>query len=92
MDMRITSVYGAYSAQPSRGSSSVQRGAERVRTAGDSVSISSQASDYQAAMRAVAGAPDVRTEMVDRIQNQISEGSYSVSAYDVASKIFHGLG
>ena len=92
MDMRITSAYGVYSVQQTRGAFPAGRGAERPNKASDSVSISSQASDYQAAKRAVASTPDIRADLVNRIQNQIASGTYSVSAGDVAASIFHGLG
>jgi len=92
MDMRISNVYGAYSVQSTRPNPSVPRGAGRVRSDADSIDISNQASDYQYARNAVASAPDIRADLVDNLQNQISAGTYSVSASDVAARIFHGLG
>ena len=92
MDMRISNVYNAYSVQARRNTLSVPRGAERVRQDADSVNISSQASDYQYARSAVLNAPDIRADVVNQIQNQIASGTYSVSASDVAARIFHGIG
>jgi len=92
MDMRISNVYSAYNVQARRNAISVPRGTERVRPGADSVNISAQASDYQYARNAVLNAPDVRADMVSQIQNQIASGTYSVSASDVAARIFHGIG
>ena len=92
MDMRVSSVYGAYRVQQSRPTPPVPRGAGRSQAAADSIDISSQASDYQYARNAVANAPDIRADLVNQIQNQLSSGTYSVSASDVAARIFHGIG
>jgi len=92
MDMRISNVYSAYSVQARRSNLAIPRGTERVRQGADSVDISAQASDYQYARNAVSSAPDIRSDRVSQIQNQIASGTYSVSASDVAASIFHGLG
>ena len=90
MDIRISSVYQSYSAQPARGTQASVR-SERTRLESDRVSISSQAEDYQAARRAITLQPDIRQEEVLRIQNMLDAGVYRVSAQDVAASIFRGL-
>ena len=86
MDMRISSVYSTYSAQPGRNSTQASR-TDRGREGADSISLSSQAGDYQAARNAVANAPDIRENLVDRIQDMLNSGTYHVSAQDVAASI-----
>ncbi|MCL1843314.1 MAG: flagellar biosynthesis anti-sigma factor FlgM [Defluviitaleaceae bacterium] len=86
MDMRISSVYNAYSVLPSRGATPGDVRAERRETA-DKVSISAQAGDYQAARNAVAALPDVRADIVGRIQEMLDAGTYHVPAQDVAASI-----
>ena len=92
MDMRITSVYGAYGIQSTRASHTVSKATERARPDADSVSISMQASDYQYARQAVANTPDIRESIVSQIRGQIASGTYNVDPYDVATRIFQGLG
>ena len=91
MDMRISGVYQAYSAQPARGAQQSSARPGRARMDSDRVSISSQAEDFQAARRAITQAPDTRQEEVLRIQNMLDAGVYRVSAQDVAARIFQGL-
>jgi negative regulator of flagellin synthesis FlgM len=89
MDMRISSVYNAYSAQPSRSTTKVTR-AENDRPDSDKVSLSAQAGEYQTARKAVSAAPDIRESLVSQIQGMIAAGTYNVSAQDVAARIFEG--
>ena len=91
MDMRISGVYQAYSAQPARGTQLSSARPERTRRDSDRVSISPQAEDYQAARRAITQAPDLHQEEVVRVQNMLDAGVYRVSAQDVAASIFRGL-
>jgi len=52
------------------------------------VSLSAQAGDYQAARNAIANTPDIRGDLVCRIQEMLDTGTYRVSAQDVAASIF----
>jgi len=93
MDIRVTNAYSTYSVQTARTSIAPTTGrTERPRQDSDSVSLSAQASDYQVARRAVANAPDVREDLVNQIQERLAAGTYNVSSYDIASRIFQGLG
>lgn len=89
MDMRISSVYNAYAAQPNRSVTKPTR-AETDRETADTVSLSAQAGEYQAARKAVAGVPDIRENLVSHLRAMISSGAYNVSAQDVAARIFEG--
>jgi len=89
MDMRISSVYNAYSVQSGRETAQTAK-AEKKRVNADEVSLSAQAGDYQTARNAVANAPDIRESVVSRIQEMLNNGTYRVSAQDVAASIFKG--
>jgi negative regulator of flagellin synthesis FlgM len=91
MDLRISGVYQAYEAQASKRSPRHNAPAVRSQTESDKITISSQAGEYQAARQAVANTPDVRQEVMDRIRTQLENGTYRVSAQDVAASIFREL-
>ncbi|MCL2225814.1 MAG: flagellar biosynthesis anti-sigma factor FlgM [Defluviitaleaceae bacterium] len=90
MDMRISSVYNAYSVQSGRRTTQATR-AEKRSDSSDAVSVSAQAGDYQTARRAATNAPDIRESVVNRIQEMLDAGTYRVSAQEVAASIFRGL-
>jgi len=94
MDMRITNAYSTYAVQATKNTNTTQPlgRVDRARSDSDSVSLSAQASDYQVARRAVANAPDVRADRVNQIRERLEAGTYNVSSYAVASRIFQGLG
>jgi len=90
MDMRVTSAYTAYNVQQPKGTVHNPRmGVKRADA--DKVSISSQAGDFQTARKAAMAAPDVREDLVSSIRGMLENGTYNVSANDVASRIFQGL-
>ena len=55
------------------------------------IAISSKAKDIQKATEAVNAAPDIRIEKVDRIKEEISNGTYSVSSEQLAEKILENI-
>jgi negative regulator of flagellin synthesis FlgM len=57
----------------------------------EQIAISSKAKDIQKATEAVNTAPDIRIEKVDRIKEQIANGSYSVSSDQLAEKILENI-
>ncbi len=57
----------------------------------DTVSLSSFAKELSVAKNAVDNVPDVRTEKVNAIKEQIKDGTYNVSAEQVAEKIMSKL-
>ena len=91
MDVRVSSVYGAYNAYPTR-STSASTTRERNRVgATDSVSLSAAGSEYNTARRAVTELPEVRSERVNQLRAQLQSGSYQVNAQDVAARIFSSV-
>ena len=53
----------------------------------DSVELSRESREVQAARQAVQAAPEVRTELVARIRAELEAGTYQVSGRDVARKM-----
>ncbi len=68
----------------SQGSTSSTSGTEQI-------AISSKAKDIQKATEAVNAAPDIRIEKVDRIKDQIADGSYRVSSEQLAEKVLENI-
>jgi negative regulator of flagellin synthesis FlgM len=57
----------------------------------EQIAISSKAKDIQKATEAVSTAPDIRTEKVERIKNEIAKGDYRVSSEDLAEKVLENI-
>ncbi|MFV0519285.1 MAG: flagellar biosynthesis anti-sigma factor FlgM [Lachnospirales bacterium] len=53
----------------------------------DAFSISSEAQDFQTAMKAAKSTPDVREDKVEEIKNKFKNGSYEVNLSSIADKI-----
>lgn len=53
----------------------------------EQIVLSSKAKDIQRAQEAVRAAPDIRVDKVNRIKQQISDGTYQVNTRDVAEKL-----
>ncbi len=53
----------------------------------EQIVLSSKAKDIQRAQEAVRSAPDIRVDKVNRIKQQLSDGTYQVNTRDVAEKI-----
>lgn len=53
----------------------------------DAVQISNMGKDIQAAKQAVAGAPDIREEVVAPLKASIQAGTYSISGESFANKL-----
>lgn len=58
----------------------------QAQSAGN-VSLSSRAKDIAKINEIVKSSPDIRTEKVEKLKNEIEKGTYSVDAKDVAEKI-----
>ena len=84
--MRISEVY---SPQKAARANAVAPRVKTNKTARneDSFTASSLATDFNVARRAAAAAPDVRADKIDDIISRINNGTYNVSADDVAGKI-----
>jgi len=57
----------------------------------DEVALSVKAKDYQTAKTALAKVPDVREDLVRDIAARFANGTYNVTAKDVAEKLFDQL-
>ena len=77
-------VGGKAASTKSQGGTSSTGGTEQI-------AISSKAKDIQKATEAVNTAPDIRIEKVDRIKEQITNGTYSVSSEQLAEKILENI-
>ena len=58
-----------------------------VTAPSDTVEISSAAKTFGSALQAVAGASDVREDRVAALKAAVANGTYSVSARDIAEKL-----
>ena len=58
----------------------------------DQVQISSIGKDIQTVKQAVAGAPDVRSELTEPLKAKVNNGTYDVSTDDFASKLLSAFG
>jgi negative regulator of flagellin synthesis FlgM len=67
-----------------QGGSSLTGGTEQI-------AISSKAKDIQKAAEIINASPDIRTEKVDRIKEQIANGNYHVSSEKLAEKVLENL-
>ena len=56
----------------------------------DEMSLSNEAQVLSKALQGAKVAPDVREEKVNELKNAIKQGTYSVSAEDVAEKLLNG--
>lgn len=53
----------------------------------DQLQISQTGQDYQIAKQAVAGASDIREDIVAQMKEKVTQGSYNVDTEDFASKL-----
>lgn len=75
-----------------KGSVSKSQGSGASSTSGtEQIAISSKAKDIQKATEVVNAAPDIRTDKVERIKNEIAKGSYRVSSEDLAEKVLENI-
>lgn len=61
---------------------------ETTKSFSDQLQISSMGKDIQTAKQAVAGAADVREDLVSRVKSQLNDGTYSVDTDSFAEKLF----
>lgn len=68
------------------GVSEKKKSTAQAQSAGN-VSLSSRAKEIAKINEIIKSSPDIRTEKVEKIKNEIAKGTYSVDAKDVAEKI-----
>ncbi|MBP9997567.1 MAG: flagellar biosynthesis anti-sigma factor FlgM [Lachnospiraceae bacterium] len=61
---------------------------ETSKSFSDQLQISSMGKDIQTAKAAVAGASDIREDLVNSIKSRIDNGEYSVDSESFAQKLF----
>ena len=61
---------------------------ETARSFSDQLQISNTGKDIQVAKRAIAGASDVREDLVASIKERLNAGTYQVSTDEFADKLF----
>ena len=61
---------------------------EKARSFSDQLQISNTGKDIQVAKRAIAGASDVREDLVASIKERLNAGTYQVSTEEFADKLF----
>lgn len=54
---------------------------------GDTFEISQKAKTFQLVKNTVSSASDIRVDRVEKLRQAVEEGSYSVSARDIANKL-----
>lgn len=84
-------ILGVYRKQGIQGKKTEKAaGTEGIRKS-DSIELSAEAKDLQAALRALSQVPEIREAKVADIKNRISIGEYNVNAGEVADRIIDGL-
>lgn len=57
----------------------------------DKLEISSEAMEYQHAMKKLENVEDIRMEKVEKIKKQIEAGTYKIDGNKIAAKIIEGI-
>ena len=57
----------------------------------EQVAISPKAQDIQKATKVVNATPDIRSEKVDRIKDQVTSGNYHISSDQLAEKVLQNI-
>ena len=65
---------------------------EKTRNFSDQLQISNMGKDIQSAKQAVAGAADVREDLVASIKERLDAGTYQVNTDDFADRLFERYG
>lgn len=81
-------VYNKRGVKQSRIDRTGETGAVRGR---DKIELSTEAKDFQTALKAFSKAPEIREAKVAQLKARIDAGKYSVDAGDVADSIMDGL-
>lgn len=84
----IPKVSGVYGKQ--KGVDKVEK-SSAVKARKDIVSISTQAKDYQTAVKAVKETPDIRQERVNEVLEKYKTGGYDVKGRDIADNIIKSI-
>ncbi|MGI6697738.1 MAG: flagellar biosynthesis anti-sigma factor FlgM [Clostridia bacterium] len=85
---KILGIYKKQGIQPSR----PDKAGEVKGAAGrDKIELSTNAQDFQVALKALGQVPEIRAEKVEELKAKITSGQYKVDAGEVADSILDGL-
>ena len=85
---QISSIIKAYTAQKAAAKNvNGTVPAAPVQSKGDAVELSPQARALAQAYQALRDAPEVRQDLVQRLAAQVADGTYNVTAQNIADKI-----
>lgn len=84
----VPKVSGVYGKQKSVG---MIEQTSAVKGKKDVLSLSTQAKDYQTAIKAVKEAPDVRQDKVNEIQKKYESGTYDVKGREILEKVARSI-
>ena len=81
----VSKIYGAYEAQPAAG-----RSVQKARAAGkkDKLVLSRDAIDFQAVMKGLKDAPDVRFDKIAELAEKYNAGDKLADTKDIAEALF----
>ena len=82
----IQAVTGAYSVSSSASSRHVNK-TEAGKDTADEVQLSTGAQNFSGLLQQLQGMDEVRTDKVEALSKQVTDGSYSVAAENVASSL-----
>jgi negative regulator of flagellin synthesis FlgM len=78
-----TKVREAYSVQ---GSSTTVQPKQKVQMQKDTIALSEVAKDYVFALNAIKSVPNVRQDLVQKLEKEVSSGNYNVSGMQILEK------
>jgi negative regulator of flagellin synthesis FlgM len=79
------------SSKESSGKGESSESSSKAGGSSEQIVLSSKAKDIQRAQEAVRAAPDIRTDKVNRIKQELSDGTYKVNTRDVAEKMLKNI-
>ena len=82
----MSRVYDAYKVQGNVSSKKIEQSKSK-----DEVTFSSEAKDFATVTKLLSQVPDVRVDRVEALKTQMSSGTYSIDAEEVAEKIISKL-
>lgn len=84
----IQAVTGAYSVSSSASSRHANK-TEAGKDTADEVQLSTGAQNFSGLLQQLQGMDEVRTDKVEALSKQVTDGSYSVAAENVASSLIN---
>lgn len=82
----ISKIYETYSAK-----SAVVGKKTKSEAKKDNVNVSNKAREFQLAFKSVSSMPNIREDKIEYLKEQMDNGTYNVSAENIADKILSNL-